>query len=174
MQSIANDFLDLQAIRTGTIKLEKKPVNLNEVVDSVVTQYQAYAKDKEVSLRLDLESQVPEVTADPDRLTQIISNLVSNAIKFSPEGASVGVRTRISEKQLFFEVVDTGPGIPEDEIPLLFKEFSRLSNKPTGGEKSSGVGLSIAQQLIELHGGKIGVRSRVGKGSLFWFTLPTD
>ena len=82
------------------------------------------------------------------------------------------MRTRISQGWAFCEVADTGPGIPDEEMPLLFEEFARLSNKPTGHEQSSGLGLWICRQLVELHGGQIGAKSKVGQGSLFWFTLP--
>ncbi len=130
------------------------------------------AEKKSIDLRATLDPSLPETQGDPDRLMQVINNLISNAIKFSPNGATVAVRTRVQNGGLMFEVADTGPGIPAAEIPLLFEEFARLSNQPTGGEKSSGVGLSIAKQLVELHGGQIGAKSEVGKGSLFWFSLP--
>lgn len=172
MRSIVNDFLDLQAIRSGKVEMNWQPVSLNRLVEAVAAQYETYAKDKNVALRTYLEVNLPDTMADPDRLTQVLSNLVSNAIKFSPPGSAVGVRTREVNRRLLIEVVDNGVGIPEAEIPLLFKEFARLSPRPTGGEKSSGVGLSIARQLVELHGGKIGVKSKVGQGSLFWFELP--
>ncbi len=172
MRSIVNDFLDLQAIRSGKVEMNWQPVSLNKLIEAVVAQYQTYAKDKNVALRTYLDADLPDTMADPDRLTQVLGNLVSNAIKFSPPGSAVGVRTREVNRRLLVEVADNGVGIPEAEIPLLFKEFARLSPRPTGGEKSSGVGLSIARQLVELHGGKIGVRSKVGQGSLFWFELP--
>ncbi|HPV06567.1 MAG TPA: ATP-binding protein, partial [Aggregatilineales bacterium] len=115
---------------------------------------------------------LPPSLGDPDRLAQVIANLVSNAIKFSPPGSVVGIRTRQVMRRQLLEVADSGPGIPQEEMPLLFQEFARLSPQPTGGEKSSGVGLSIAKHLVELHGGKIGARSKVGHGSLFWVELP--
>jgi signal transduction histidine kinase len=172
MRSIVNDFLDFQEIRTGEIDMTLQPISLNALVESVIDQYQAYAEEKGVEVRVMLAPGIPEVSGDPDRLMQVISNLVSNAIKFSPRGATVGVRSRQQDNEAILEVVDTGPGIPEEELPLLFQEFSRLSVKATGGEKSSGVGLWIARKLIEMHGGEIGVKSKVGHGSLFWFTLP--
>jgi signal transduction histidine kinase len=172
MRSIVNDFLDLQEIRTGEIDMTLQPLSLNALVESVIDQYQTYAEEKGVEVRVMLAPSIPEVSGDPDRLMQVISNLISNAIKFSPRGATVGVRSRQQDGEVILEVVDTGPGIPEEELPLLFQEFSRLSVKATGGEKSSGVGLWIARKLIEMHGGEIGVKSKVGHGSLFWFTLP--
>ncbi len=172
MRSIVSDFLDLQAIRAGKIELDWQEVDLNELADLVVTQYRPYAGEKEVTIRTHLDPDLPTTGGDADRLIQAISNLVSNAIKFSPPGATIGVRTRTANRRVLVEVADNGPGIPDEEIPLLFKEFSRASTRPTAGEKSSGVGLSIVSQLIDLHGGRIGVRSRVGQGSLFWFELP--
>jgi len=172
MNSLVSDFLDFQALRSGTISLDPEEVWLNDLVQSVADQYRANAEAKQVHLRVNLAPDLPLTQADPDRLYQVISNLVSNAIKFCPPDAQVGVRTRQYQDVVLCEVADTGPGIPDLEIPMLFHEFARLSNKPTGGEKSSGLGLSIARQLVELHGGDIGVKSKVGQGSLFWFTVP--
>lgn len=172
MRSIVNDFLDLQAIRSGSVDLDIQPVNLNTLVQNVLEQYAAYARQKDVEIRASFDPELPGSNGDPNRLTQVIANLVSNAVKFSPRGSVIGVRTRVVNRRQLLEVADSGPGIPEDEMPLLFQEFARLSPQPTGGEKSSGVGLSIAQQLVELHGGKIGARSKPGHGSLFWVELP--
>ncbi len=174
MDTIISDFLDFQALRSGKVKLNLKPTVLNEVVERVIAQHRPAAEAKRIALHAQLEPSLPIVLADPDRLAQVVSNLVSNAIKFSPEGASVGVRTRLVSGQIVVEVADNGPGIPQEEIGLLFQEFARLSNRPTAGEPSSGVGLSIARQLVEMHGGRIGVKSEVGKGSLFWFALPVQ
>ncbi len=172
MQTIISDFLDFQALRSGKIKLDLKPTALNEVVARVIAQHRPAAEAKSITLHAQLAPSLPSTLADPGRVAQVVSNLISNAIKFSPQGASVGVRTRLIGGQIVVEVADNGPGIPEEEIALLFQEFARLSNRPTAGEPSSGVGLSIARQLVEMHGGRIGVKSQVGKGSLFWFTLP--
>ena len=172
MRSIVNDFLDLQAIRSGSIELEPQPMRLNALVESVLEQYAPHAQQKRIELRLGLDPDLPESIGDPNRLTQVIANLVSNAIKFSPPGTVIGVRTRQVNRRQLLEVADSGPGIPQEEMPLLFQEFARLSPQPTGGEKSSGVGLSIARHLVELHGGTIGARSKLGHGSLFWVELP--
>lgn len=172
MQTIISDFLDFQALRSGKIKLDLKPTALNEVVERVIAQHRPAAEAKGITLHAQLAPSLPPTLADPDRVAQVVGNLISNAIKFSPNGALVGVRTRLMGGQIVVEVADNGPGIPEEEIALLFQEFARLSNRPTAGEPSSGVGLSIARQLVEMHGGRIGVKSKVGKGSLFWFALP--
>jgi signal transduction histidine kinase len=172
MQAIISDFLDLQTIQNGRLTLKWQDTSLNDVAANVVHQFTPYAKNKQVSLVVELDGAMPICLADPVRLVQVASNLVGNAIKFSPPGAAVKVRTHAGDGRLRFEVEDNGPGIPAAEMGLLFQEFARLSNRPTGGEKSSGVGLAIARHLVELHGGQIGARSEVGVGSLFWFEMP--
>jgi signal transduction histidine kinase len=172
MTSIIDGFLDFQALQAGKLKLEMQPTQLNDIIQSVVQQFKSYAERRSMALEADLANALPVCTADPDRLMQVISNLVSNAIKFSPKGNTVVVRSRMADTRLRVEVEDHGPGIPAEEIPLLFQEFALLKNRPTGGETSTGLGLSIARNLIDLHGGQIGVESQVGVGSTFWFELP--
>jgi two-component system sensor histidine kinase/response regulator len=172
MQSIINDFLDLQAMQSGQLELERERTSLNDVIDQVLLQFSSYAEQKDVYVQSDLDHDLPDCFADPDRLMQIASNLIGNAIKYSLPGGSVIVTSRPRDGYLRVEVQDDGPGIPEEEMPLLFTPFSRLSNKPTGGEKSSGVGLSIARHLVELHEGTIGADSEAGIGSIFWFEIP--
>nr|HEC22587.1 response regulator [Chloroflexota bacterium] len=174
MYSIVNDFLDLQALQSGQIELSLQTVSLNDVIEEVVRQFRPYAARKDVLLQAEPAPDLPLCVADPDRLSQVCSNLLSNAIKFSPRGGEVIIRTLSNEDVVRVEVRDNGPGIPEEEIPLLFQSFARLSNQPTGGERSSGLGLAITRQLVELHGGIIGVESSEGAGSLFWFELPCE
>ena len=172
MQSIINDFLDLRAMESGQLELQREQTSLNYVLEQALLQFGSYAEQKEVDVRSDLADNLPDCFADPDRLMQIASNLIGNAIKYSHLGGSVVVTSRLHDGCLRVEVQDDGPGIPEEEMPLLFTPFSRLSNKPTGGEKSSGVGLSIARHLVELHQGTIGAESEAGVGSTFWFEIP--
>jgi signal transduction histidine kinase len=172
MQSIINDFLDLQAMESGQLELQRERTSLNEVIEHVLLQFGSYAEQKEVDVQADLADDLPDCFADPNRLMQIASNLIGNAIKYSHQGGSVTVISRPRDGYLRVEVQDNGPGILEEEMPLLFTPFSRLSNKPTGGEKSSGVGLSIARHLVELHEGTIGAESTAGAGSIFWFEIP--
>src|SRR5213079_2351982 len=115
--------------------------------------FRGAAQQKGISLTDEIPPDLPTVQADPDRLCQVLDNFISNALKFSVSGTQVQVRVLPMDGNLRVEVEDQGPGILPEELPLLFQEFARLSNKPTGGERSSGVGLAIARLLIELHGG---------------------
>lgn len=172
MDSIIRDFLDLRALKEGQFALNVQQVSATHLVAEAMTQFQMAAAEKGISLHSQIEPDLPEIGADPDRVAQVLHNLISNAIKFSSEGAEVHVRLCRAQGGIRFEVEDNGPGIKPGEMHLLFQEFSRLSNRPTGRERSSGVGLSIAKRLIDLHRGQIGANSEVGHGSLFWFELP--
>lgn len=172
MKSIVNDYLALQALRAGTVRLKIAPTNVNDVIRETVGQFEAYIERKRIKVDFDFDRNLPTCQTDPRHLSQIVSNLVSNAVKFSPEGSEVHIRTRVRTDTVRVEVQDTGPGILEEEMPLLFKEFARLSNYPTGGEHSSGVGLAIVKHLVGLHGGRVGAESKSGEGSTFWFELP--
>ncbi len=174
MQSIISDFLDLGAIQAGQVRLSLAELDFNEMARTVIRQFSQYAIGKQVKLRIQIDEAMPPVIGDAGRLSQVTANLVSNAIKFSPPGSRVVVRTRLEDGRAYLEVADNGPGIPAEEMPYLFREFARLSNQPTGGEKSSGVGLSIARRLVEMHEGRIGCKSKPGTGSLFWFYVPVS
>lgn len=105
---------------------------------------------------------------------QILENLIGNALKFGPPGSQTHIAVRRDGDDVLCEIVDTGPGIPQQEIDKLFAEFCALSNRPTGNEKSTGPGLSICRELVHLHGGTIGARNNPGPGATFWFRLPLD
>jgi signal transduction histidine kinase len=112
------------------------------------------------------------VLVDPTRLRQVVDNLISNAVKFSPPGSLIKVYARQQEAGWWIGVQDSGPGITSEDRQRLFQDFSPLSAKPTAREKSIGLGLSIARQVVEAHGGQIGVDSEPGQGATFWFILP--
>jgi two-component system, sensor histidine kinase and response regulator len=175
MWGIIEDFLDFQAFDDGQIQLHLGRVDLNEVVRTVTERNRAYAESKEIKLSADLAEPGPVVHADAGRLEQVIENFVSNAIKFSFAGSATVARTRLDGGgSAFLEVVDQGPGLkPEDEA-RLFMKYARLSNQPTGGEVSTGLGLAICKRLIELHNGEVGARNNAGEGSTFWFRLPPE
>lgn len=170
--SIVNDFLDFREIREGRCKLELGPVDLNELIGTVVEDNQQYADRKRIGLWFEPATDLPLCTADQNRTVQIAANYVSNALKFTPYEGKVIVRTLARNGMVRTEVEDTGPGIPEEERAKLFQEFSRLSARPTGDEKSTGLGLSIVKQLAEMQGGQVGAEPAASQGSVFWFELP--
>jgi signal transduction histidine kinase len=174
MQNIIEDFLDFQAIQDGRLSLLKSDINLNDIAHDVKDSNNEYAASKEMDLVLELNPELPVIQADSARLTQVVRNFVSNAIKFGTRGSKVTIRTKSDRDSLTLEVSDTGQGLSEEDMKRVFSPYSKLTNKPTGGEKSSGLGLSIAKQMVDLHGGLIGVHNNPGGGATFWFSLPID
>jgi signal transduction histidine kinase len=173
MQRIIEDLLDFQAAAQDKLVLRRKLTNLNTLAREIVELNTNYATHKNQILVLDLEETIPDIEVDPQRIIQVIQNLVGNAIKFSNrQSGEIIVRTRPGDQVVLFEVCDQGPGLTGEDLAQAFRKTGPLSNQPTGGEKSSGLGLSIARQMVELHNGEIGVRNNPGNGATFWFTLP--
>jgi signal transduction histidine kinase len=175
MESIISDFLDFQALEDGQIALKRGRISLAKVFSDCIDGQRAYAEKKGVELTFEQDQSLSELLADPARIAQVAQNLVGNAIKFCPEGARVTVRISPDDEWQLCEVVDSGPGLKEEDFAKVFQRYGRLSNRPTGGEKSSGLGLAICKQLIEMHGGEIGVRNNTPeKGATFWIRLPAS
>ena len=127
------------------------------------------------SRRHDISSSVPDnvvVRADRDQLEQILNNLVSNAVKYSPKGCAIHLDARVEGRNAYVEVIDTGPGIPEDQLEYVFERFRRVQDRMSRKVAGSGLGLYITRMLVEGMEGEVGVRSQLGSGSTFWFRLP--
>lgn len=173
MQRMIEDFLDFQAMQDGRLSLVKTMVRLNDIAQETIEGNLDYANAKSISLRLEMDDALPPMEADGARVKQVAQNLVGNAIKFGPKGSSVVVKTSGNGGFQLFEVSDRGPGLTEADMKKLFQKYARLSNKPTGGEKSSGLGLAICKQFVDLHGGEIGATNNTdAAGATFWFKLP--
>ena len=138
--------------------------DLNEIARDASESNQEYAAGKGVGLSLDLSNGLPSIEADAARLTQVVRNFVSNAIKFGIERIQRNHSDSSRSGFVRLEVSDSGPGLTEEDLNKVFHKYARLSNKPTGGEKSSGLGLAICKQMIDLHGGEIGVFNNSDKG----------
>lgn len=170
MSDIIGNFLDMMEVQTGKLELTIKPVNLRDVQTNVVNQYRFAAKKKNISLELGATD--GWVLADPQRLVQALANLVSNAIKFSLNDSKVTISSARRKGCGVIIVADDGPGIPSVERDNLFKEYGRLSTRPTGGESSSGLGLWIVKQLMYAQNGSVGAEFPENGGSRFWISLP--
>lgn len=171
MLGLINDLLDVSVIESGKLTLRKSEHDLGLVVADRVENNRLLATAKQIELTTELE-QVPHVSFDANRFTQIIDNLITNAIKFSHPGTPVRVRLFRDDGLLRLQVIDQGQGIPAEEQNKLFGHFQRLSSRPTGGEQSTGLGLAIVKRMVEAHGWRIGVVSATGQGSTFEVTIP--
>jgi len=167
---LINDILDSERLASGKTPMEKKQCSTAQLVKQASDVMKPMAEKAGVSLSV--ESQDAELWADPDRIVQALTNLISNAIKFSQKGGKIRVTAEHKENQMLFRVQDEGRGIPPDKLGLLFERFQQLDSSDAREKGGSGLGLSISRSIIEQHNGKIWVESKVGKGSTFLFTLP--
>ncbi len=171
MAAMISDLLDIGKIEAG-IEMEKVPCDLGALAGEVITDLEFRAKEKNISVELQSIDQVPVVTGDPNRLKQVIMNLVGNAIKYTPDGGQVSVRISREDGRLVTAVQDSGYGIAPRDQKQLFQKFYRVRNEHTAHIEGTGLGLTIARSIVEQHGGRIWVESEVGKGSTFSFSLP--
>lgn len=169
------DMMNSASLDQGEVELKFSQLDAAEIVRAVIALNQANAARKCIHLSLTVEDEPLMIRADSHRLREMLDNLISNAIKYSPEDSRVWISLKPqmgSQPQIRFAIADEGPGIPAEELPKLFGKFQKLSPRPTAGESSSGLGLYIVKRLAELHGGGIEVTSIVGHGSTFFLTLP--
>lgn len=171
LTSIINNILDVTKLEAGMIEWKPENVNIKELISKGILSSLSLLEDKSIKLYDDIEEGLPEVKVDKDKIFQVLINLLSNAIKFTDEGSICCSAKFYDEKSIIVSVKDTGPGISEENFELIFDKYKQLpnsGNKPKG----SGLGLTICKNIVENHGGKIWVESRMGKGSIFSFTLP--
>jgi signal transduction histidine kinase len=169
MKALIADLLDFARIQSGTFSVAASADRLNGVVMPVIDRMRTQAEARRQILEVDLPSTLPPVAVDALRIGQVISNLVRNAIKFTPREGTIRITARQQDQQIVVTVADTGPGIPQEHLVRIFDRFWQA---PGTKEKGSGLGLSIAKGIVEAHGGTIWAESQLGRGSSFSFTLP--
>jgi signal transduction histidine kinase len=172
MLSMLNDLLDIAKIESGRLELDPEPLDLNALIGRNVVFNRVLAEKKKIGVRFEPGEGLSTVKVDGGKIDQVLNNLISNAVKFSPGGTNVTVRAFRDGESATVSVADEGPGIPDGDLQKLFLPFSRTSVRSTGGEKSTGLGLAIVKKIIQGHGGQIRVESGAAGGAVFTFTLP--
>ncbi|HVH64326.1 MAG TPA: ATP-binding protein [Candidatus Dormibacteraeota bacterium] len=167
---LIGDMLDLDRMESGRMTMRSGAIDINEVLTEAISR--AAASSVTVEFKSDLDPRLPIVAGDRDRLVQVVSNLVNNAVKYSPEGGTVTLSSRVEGETALISVTDTGIGIPADEISHVFERFRRVRSGAAQAIPGTGLGLTIVKQIVEMHGGKIWVESALGHGSSFHFTIP--
>ena len=170
LTQLVEELTELSRIETGKAELKKEPIDLNKLVEEVIAQLSPQAERQQLSISREFATNLPSVLADKDRVRQVITNLVHNAIKFTPAGGRITITSRALEGSVVVHIADTGIGIPEEDLPRVFERFYKGDKARAGG--GTGMGLAIAKHVIQAHGGNIWVRSEEGKGSTFAFSLP--
>ena len=172
MLHLLEDLLDEGTIRTGKFPIRPILQNPVEVLRQAFDGFRLPAHDKGVRLVWEVPEDLPPVEWDFTRVLEVLSNLISNGVKYCAPGQSVHLGARAINSHLEISVRDTGPGIRAEELPHLFEAYAKLSNKPTGGEKSTGLGLSIVREIVDMHGGHVFADSIPGSGTTFYLELP--
>jgi len=173
MLALINNLLDMYKLKSGEFEIRPEKINLADVIAKSFASLNNIAGEKNISIKLELDNSLP-VNADFDRLQQVVFNILSNAIKFTPDNNSITISSQSDNKNVTISCIDSGVGIPKEEIPLIFQEFKQLSSVSTSGEKGTGLGMAITKKLVEAHGGAIWVESEPGKGTTVNFKLPLD
>jgi signal transduction histidine kinase len=174
MAALVSDLTDISRIETGRLKVNLAEVALPQYIQEVVTSLRPQIDAKQQTVDLALPTSLPALHTDPARLVQILTNLASNAVKYTPPGGRIEVSARVHDGYLRVQVSDSGIGLSPEDQAKLFTQFFRSDNPVVREQAGWGLGLSVTRSLVELLGGKIGVKSQLGQGSSFWFTLPVS
>jgi signal transduction histidine kinase len=169
MSQVVGDFHDIARLEGGTLSIDARSCDIGHLLEGVVAALVPRAGERSLSLKLEPPAEGTLVHCDRARLSQVVSKLVENAVKFTPPGGAIVVRAEREAEKVRVSVHDTGRGISEDWLGRIFDRRENARRTPRDGP---GLGLAIANQIVELHGGTMGVESRVGDGSTFWFTIP--
>ena len=174
LQRLIDDILDLSRMEAGKMELEISEFLIKDIIDSSVFMFEEKAKRHALKLTSQVEHGIESINADPLMVKQILRNIISNAIKFTPVGGSIHVAAELHDngEAVEFSVRDTGIGIAPEDQSKLFQPFTQIDSSYTKKYEGTGLGLCLCKQIVELHGGSIGVESEQGKGSTFYFTIP--
>ena len=172
LSRLIEDLLDISRIEAGRMKLKKSFVDINAIVNKVVSSIKPQADKKNIELKNKLLPGIEELYADMDRINQVFTNIIGNAIKFTPEKGKITMAIEDKDKEVECSVSDSGIGIPENQLDKVFDKFHQVGRKDGPGAKGTGLGLPITKDLVEMHKGRIWVESELNKGSTFFFTLP--
>jgi len=168
LEKLMRDLLDLSRIEAGEAAPNLVPISATALIQKAVAAVQLHVEGQERTLRVDVPLGLPYVLADRLQIERVLSNLMSNAVRHTIRGAEIAVTVTPHEGYVAVAVTDTGSGIPPEYLPRIFEKFVQVPNAPSGG---AGLGLAISKRIVEAHGGQIGVRSEVGRGTTFTFTL---
>jgi NtrC-family two-component system sensor histidine kinase KinB len=169
LQALVNDLLDLSKIEAGRLVLEFKPVDVNTLVAGALEPFAAQAEKQGVTLHNEVSADMGQVSADANKIVWVLTNLIGNALRYSPSDGQVTVSASGGKDAIYISVADDGPGIPPEYQSKIFDKFVQVNGSQSGG---TGLGLAISREFVRSHGGTIWVESEPGQGSTFTFTLP--
>ncbi|CAH2715697.1 Sensor histidine kinase ResE [Neobacillus rhizosphaerae] len=172
MGRLVNELLDLARMEAGHLQLSFEDIDLSPFINRIIHKFQGLAKDNEIQLNAEIEDGISSVSFDPDRIEQVLTNLIDNAIRHTPKGGSVRLKATSEDMGIRLEVKDSGSGIPEEDLPFVFERFYKADKARTRGRAGTGLGLAIVKNIIDAHHGSVSVQSKMGLGTTFTFLLP--
>ncbi len=172
LRNLLDALLDISRIEAGRLELHLRPIAIPPLLHQVSESMRIEAMKKEQQIEIQIPDRLPRALGDEGRLTQVMTNLISNAIKFTPRGGKINIRAGLEGEKLLVQVIDNGMGIPAEALPQLFQRFYQVDSSATRAAGGSGLGLYISKQIVEAHGGRLWVESQLGEGSCFSFTIP--
>lgn len=172
LANLINNLLDIARIESGKTVMNIEEIDVDEVLRDISEIIQPQAEEKRINFRVEKDPEIKNIRADKIHLERVLINLLGNALKFTPENGEIGLKVYYNNNAIQFEVYDTGIGIEEKDLEKIFDEFYRADNPINREKKGTGLGLSLVKRIVEAHGGKIWVKSKVGEGSKFFFTIP--
>jgi signal transduction histidine kinase len=166
------ELLDLSRIESGLIAHEKEQVDIRQLLADQKAFHSPYGEEKQISIHLNCPADLPSILANRQNMEEVMSNLITNGIKYSPVGATITISAATENMYLKLQVADTGFGIPEEDLEKIFSRFYRVKDANTRQVQGTGLGLAIVKSIIESHHGKISVASEIGRGTTFTILLP--
>jgi NtrC-family two-component system sensor histidine kinase KinB len=172
LTKLVRELLDLSRLESGKYEMKRESINLRSLVDEALKPLRLQSQEKNIHLKTEISLTTPEIAGDQQQLSWVITNLVSNALRYTPPDGNVTVRSELVDDSVRLSVADSGRGIPADAVEVIFDKFVQVKQGTESTPGSVGLGLAIAKEVVEAHGGRIWVESIVGKGSTFSFTIP--
>lgn len=173
LNSLLEDLLMLSRLESINPGLKREPLNLRGLIEDVVADCRSRPSAETYQIFHDIDAAVGSVLADPLKIAQVLENLLDNALKYAPKGSRLDISATLKGREIEVCVRDNGPGIPVEDLPHIFERFYRVDKGRSRDKGGTGLGLSIVKHIVQLHGGRVWVESRLGQGSAFFFTLPT-
>ena len=169
---LINDLLDLSKIESGELKIQTKSIEIRPVIDRVISGFKIQVKEKLITVNINIPENIPKILADETRIIQVLLNLVDNSVKYSPKNGQINISAEEKDGFVQINVSDNGPGIPGEDISRVFERFYRIDKARSRELGGTGLGLSIVKHIVQIHNGEVSVKSELGKGSTFSFTIP--
>ena len=176
---LIDDILDFSKLEAKKVELKIVPSSIEDIINEACDTFANWAKSREIKIIKKIQRNIPDIKCDPGRITQVLSNIIGNSIKFTPKEGTITIEAALTasgdNKEFMASIEDTGPGIAKEDIPKVFNQYQQVGDRSSRADiKGTGLGLYISKELIELHKGRIWVESELGKGAKFIFTIPAD